>query len=106
MDMTQRLALRSGEVQYAVQLRQDFECNNSLWGYSGPAPRIWNRGQLPDQYHDAFQEAHAADDFYAVWSYATPIAWFANGQWTVPEVKYSSTTSNHQRVVREGITNA
>jgi hypothetical protein len=104
VDMTQRLALRSGEVQYAVQLRQEFTCNDSLRGHiSGDG---WGSGRLPAQHIEAFKRASEAIDFYVVKSYGTPIAWFANGVWTVPNVKYSPTTSNHQRVVREGINNA
>lgn len=34
---------------------------------------------------------------YVVYSYDTPIAWRdTDGNWTVPDVKYSTTTSKHQ----------
>ena len=46
------------------------------------------------------------DEFYAlprptyvVWSYRTPIAWYTNGQWVKPDIKYSTTTSKHQAKV-------
>jgi hypothetical protein len=35
---------------------------------------------------------------YVVRSYATPIAWFRNdGTWVIPDVKYTQTTTVHQR---------
>ena len=37
---------------------------------------------------------------YAVWSYATPIAWWnATDGWSIPVVKYSQSTSVHQSTV-------
>lgn len=40
---------------------------------------------------------------YAVYSYNTPIAWFAMGDWYVVEQKFSVTTSKHQNYVRRAI---
>ena len=40
---------------------------------------------------------------YIVYSYATPIAWFKNGEWQLPNHKYSVTTSKHQSIVRKAI---
>lgn len=41
---------------------------------------------------------------YVVHSYLTPIAWLVPGDgWTVPQVRYSRTTSNAQALVRRGI---
>lgn len=42
----------------------------------------------------------AADADYIVYSYATPIAWHGKDGWTIPDTKYSVTTSNHQNIVR------
>lgn len=43
-----------------------------------------------------FEEAADEGPLYVVRSYDTPIAWCTNeGQWTVPNVKYSKTTTNH-----------
>jgi hypothetical protein len=53
-------------------------------------------GQLPSEYHAAFDRARYAPDFYVVRSYATPIAWYADGEWFVPNVFYNTTTSHHQ----------
>lgn len=52
-------------------------------------------GELPVKYWNDFRAAEAAPDFYVVKSYITPIAWFADGVWYVPNVNYSPTTSRH-----------
>lgn len=58
-------------------------------------------GLLPNAFHDEYERARKAKDFYAVYSYNTPIAWYANGSWTVPDVKYSVTTEKQK--TRAGI---
>lgn len=60
-------------------------------------------GRLPQDRVNGFYRATDADDFYAVYSYATPIAWYAHGTWTVPAVKYSVTTSRHQSAVNRAV---
>jgi hypothetical protein len=40
---------------------------------------------------------------YVVYSYGTPIAWFKNGDWNIPAIKYSVTTSKHQNYVRRAV---
>lgn len=62
------------------------------------APRIANAdvyptGMLPDQYHYLLEDAE-----YIVYSYATPILWYANGAWHYPKLKYSHSTSRHQSI--------
>lgn len=53
-------------------------------------------GHLPAEYSDS---ARSAD--YVVYSYDTPIAWHVPGEgWTIPDHKYSVTTSAHQGKVR------
>lgn len=74
--------------------RREFNCNGTLFGRNR-AP-LSPFGQLPLGYHDEFEIACGASDFYAVYSYRTPIAWYANGSWYVPPVRYSVTTSRHQ----------
>lgn len=78
--------------------RKTFNCNRSLSG------GYFNNGvgRLPQERHTGFYRATDADDFYAVYSYATPIAWYAHGTWTVPDVKYSPTTTRHQHAARMG----
>jgi hypothetical protein len=59
----------------------------SLSGHAGGADSL---GKLPGCYWDS---ALSAD--YVISSYATPIAWLVDGDWVVPPVKYSVTTSKH-----------
>jgi len=64
-----------------------------LWTYS--------RGELPGEYWDKFITSGAT---YVVYSYLTPIAWEnADGSWTVPDVKYSVTTSRHQSKIAAAV---
>lgn len=60
----------------------------------------WGAGQLPRQYA---QHPSLARATYIVWSYSTPIAWFADGTWYEPPVKYSITTTKHQSSTSYGI---
>lgn len=53
-------------------------------------------GRLPLEYYAAYK---GADVVYTVYSYATPIAWVtSDGKVVCPDVKYSSTTTSHQRL--------
>lgn len=62
------------------------------------APRRVGRLNSEDGF--ALYTAHAD---YIVWSYATPIAWHGAAGWTVPDTKYTVTTSKHQGIVRRAI---
>lgn len=79
--------------------RLNFTCNETLTGGYFKT----GTGQLPEDRKNGFLRAQDADDFYAVYSYVTPIAWYAHGVWTVPNVRYSQTTSRHQNVVRKAV---
>lgn len=55
---------------------------------------------------DAWEQYNAEQPTYVVYSYRTPIAWYSEKHgWTVPEVKYSQTTTRHQSVVRAALGN-
>lgn len=52
----------------------------------------WRWGRLPIEYRDSVKTAD-----YVVYSFSTPIAWHTpDGEWHVPDVKYSQTTTKHQ----------
>ncbi len=89
-----RTALRG--VTDLVAARSDFDCNGTLSGVSGYVPNV---GRLPSRYLDVLDIDATADDFYVVSSYHTPIAWYARGNWRVPNVRYSPTTSKHQNAL-------
>jgi hypothetical protein len=91
-ERTKMIKTTLSSVPALVADRRDFNCNGTLFGVSKP----YSLGHLPKEYYEAFVGADHAEDHYYVYSYRTPIAWYANGQWTIPPVKYSVTTSRHQ----------
>jgi len=92
-----RTNLRGAVAQIAA--RRGFNANGTLTGgYFNTST-----GRLPQDRVTGFNRATDADDFYAVYSYGTPIAWYAHGTWTVPAVKYSVTTSRHQSTVTRAV---
>lgn len=60
----------------------------------------WLRGDDRDLYN-MHRSSHMIE--YVVLSYDTPMAWYADGQWFMPDTKYSATTSKHQGIIRQGI---
>lgn len=85
-----RTSLKS--VSAYIQQRIPFSCNDTL---SGRANGGYGKGELPVQYWGDYTKAEEAPDFFVVRSYITPIAWYANGTWHVPNTSYSPTTSKH-----------
>lgn len=62
---------------------------------------IHRSGRLPAEYAQRFYDDAPT---YVLFSYATPIAWRTDqGEWVVPDVKYSVTTGRHQSIARVGI---
>jgi hypothetical protein len=58
-------------------------------------------GRLPSADREEF---HRARKRAIIYSYATPIAWEPEGgRWTVPDEKYSVTTSRHQGIARRAL---
>lgn len=62
-------------------------------------------GYLPSEWRTEFRDAFDAGSVeYVVVSYGTPIAWrVLDGSWIIPDVKYSSTTSRHQNIVKGAV---
>jgi hypothetical protein len=61
-------------------------------------PISTSMGMLP---HTHISLLFADRPSYIIYSYSTPIAWYtSNGQWVIPSLKYSVTTSKHQSLVR------
>ena len=90
-------------VHDAIRRRANFTCNNTLVGLNWSDFGIGGMGRLPERFHSQYQGDMMSKGFYVVKSYDTPIAWFTRGQWVIPDVKYSVTTSRHQNIVRKGI---
>lgn len=74
--------------------RYDFQTYGALSGRNGTFTR-WDAGRLPVEFVEEFTGAG-----YAVFSYGTPIAWSRHGVWTVPDARYSVTTTRHQGTTR------
>lgn len=86
----------------AILNREPFTTSGSLvGGYLDDKHIAYiGSGRLPEPWREKFFQAkHSVpwSDFYVVYSYGTPIAWWTKaGGWTVPDVKYSRTTTKHQ----------
>lgn len=60
-----------------------------------------SKGLLPDEWAILLR---AESPTYIVISYETPIAWWSDVLgWTVPDVRYSRTTTRHQNAVRSAL---
>lgn len=77
-------------------IADELEFTNSDATLSGRQGGASDFGSLPDRYRVSARAAR-----YVVYSYRTPIGWKDDdGMWTVPDVGYSSTTSQHQYIVK------
>lgn len=103
--MTTKLRARGPwwELAPVIRNREPFTTHGALHGEDFPpsAYELINLSMLP---RDLWESVEAAD--YVVYSYSTPIAWHTlhedgahNGCWTIPDVKYSVTTTAHQHKV-------
>ena len=88
--MTNRVANR--DAQRAVGDKRDFVGSNLRGGYG-----VQGFGEMPRWAQDAYvsHRDQNSGDLYTIVSYRTPIAWYFGGEWYVPDVKYSATTSRH-----------
>jgi hypothetical protein len=79
-----------------VSKRQPFR--NHTGTFRGVVGFPGSLGELPTYWRNRFP---ARGVVYTIMSYDTPIAWLDhNDEWTVPDVRYSPTTTFHQGVVR------
>lgn len=78
---------------------EDFNSlSDSLKGYADTSP-MW--GKLPEEWITRMRNDKVT---YVIYSYNTPIAWKnAKGEWVVPNVRYSVTTSKHQGKVQTAL---
>lgn len=96
-----RGAVNSPAVANAIRNHEDFKTSGSFWGTTSITAHF---GRMPQEWTKKFHEALAlAQVTYVVNSHSTPIAWVADGQWVIPDVKYSGTTSTQQNVIRRNV---
>lgn len=105
MSATVKLTTRDSfhDFSAALNMRKAFKTSGSLKG--GPVTDAatytgWDMGSLDFEHYDSVRRAD-----YIVWSYRTPIAWAdaETGEWTVPDDRYSVTTSRHQSKIRTAV---
>lgn len=97
--MTRTIRTTTGNAHRPISDLSPFTTSGALSGRTphGETFTAWDSGRLPREHVDSFQRAT-----YAVYSYATPIAWVTDGAWAIPDVRYSVTTSRHQSAARYG----
>jgi len=96
--------LNYAQIGDALAAREPFQ-GNSMWAeYATPdvLPQI---GRLPDGarehlVRDKWDADKQGCSFYVVYSYGTPIAWAWGNHVTIPEERYSVTTSKQQGKAR------
>lgn len=86
------------EAARLVAERKDFVCGNVKGNHKKLGP--FGTGQMSNSDANDILADRDAPDFYVVYSYATPIAWFANGYWNVPDAGYSMTTKKQKTRLR------
>jgi len=97
--MTKRITKRQA-AEY-IRNREEFQISTgSLRGFAAWSASF---GKLPEADVARYREQRCDVD-YTVMSYGTPIAWHVSGSgWTIPDVKYSRTTSAHQGIARRAM---
>lgn len=92
--MTSKLTTRGPAVAVAIHDRIPFETHGALCGTTSGAYNA-SGGRLEGPDFDRFKADYQSID-YAVWSYATPIAWHTPSGWHKVAQRFSVTTSKHQ----------
>lgn len=86
------------DVPRMIANRTPFQTYGALKGteYRRGAGSLPYGCQLPEPWRGRFEADTRNREVYVVWSYDTPIAWYTEAGWVVPDAKYSMTTSHHQ----------
>ena len=91
-------------IARALQNGESFTTSGALKGEAYPS---WvGTGRMErDETNDMYATQNVLGIDYVVYSYGTPIAYRAEdtGEWTVPDAKYSVTTSKHQSTIRYAV---
>ena len=98
--MTIRTTTRNATmIARAIKNGEDFNTSGALKGIANP---WWiESGRMNIAYAKAMYAARDNIGIdYVIYSYGTPIAYRANGEWITPDAKYSTTTSKHQGTIR------
>lgn len=93
------------DIKASIAHREPYTASNSHALRVGDPETIeLNSGEAPPEAIKELQDALGQDTGYLVFSYSTPVALFtASGKISVPDQKYSSTTSKLQKICRESV---
>lgn len=99
-------------IQNGVDSQTPFRTNTgTVRGYkypnAGDESGYPPMGRLPEEHQKELKILIDKEMIrFIIYSFGTPIAWVHySGEWTVPDVRYSVTTTHHQGVVRTAIAN-
>lgn len=97
-----KMIVNNKTVGVAIKARKEFR--NSQGSFTGilTKDQFLGTDRLPEEWRKQLRDAIVvcSDPVFVVYSYNTPIAWYANGEWTIPDVSYSPVTSRQQSKVR------
>ena len=102
--MTEKLSTRNpGPIAKKLISRESFRTNGALKGVAKPS---WiDHGKISVRDFGLLQgdrDSYGID--YVIYSYSTPIAWLrGDGEWAMPQAKYSVTTKRHQTTISAAI---
>ena len=98
--MTIRTTTRNANaIARAIRQGEDFTTSGALKGVANPSWVHTGRMSVTDG-RVLYAVHHTVGIDYVVYSYGTPIAYLAGGEWVTPDTKYSATTSKHQGTIR------
>lgn len=83
-----------------IARREEFRTHGALRGERVNDTTTPFTGILPSEWVEVIRKDRP---YYVVYSYSTPIAWFNGTHWTIPDTRYSLTTSRHQTVARVAV---
>ena len=100
--MIRTTTCNASTIAHAIRQGEDFTTSGALKGEANPGWIHSGRMSESDAKRMRLIESLTVID-YVVYSYGTPIAYRFNGEWVVPDAKYSVTTSKHQGVVHHAL---
>ena len=102
--MTEKLSTRNpGPIAKKLLERESFKTNGALKGVAKPSWIDHGRMNVRD-YNFLHNDRNCYGIDYVIYSYSTPIAWLhGDGEWAMPDAKYSVTTTKHQTTTRAAI---
>lgn len=90
------------QFRAVLEVLEDFDTRDSLYGRAQNFAS--SKGMLSEDWRISLQTVEDWGELeYVVYSYETPIAWRASGEWTMTNEKHSATTTRHQSSIYTAI---